>query len=129
MKQEGMLRKFRSKLLVLFQTICNERWITFLADTHGTFCQTQKSVYFRTQAVKIKDYAVILQTTSEVFMNEIWHEAIPGVSSQQRSPDRRATVHDAAARTARSIARTLTHPKQHAQAGSKKSGDQMINMH
>ena len=33
------------------------------------------------------------------------------------------------ARAARSIARTLTHPKQYAQAGSVKSGDQAIDVH
>ena len=59
---------------------------------------------------------------------KFWHEAVPGVSNHQRSPDRRTTMHDAAARAARSIARTLTHPKQHAQAGSVKSGDQAINV-
>ena len=42
-----------------------------LADKHGTFCQTQKRVYFHIQALKLKPYAVNLQTTYEVFMNEI----------------------------------------------------------
>jgi hypothetical protein len=74
MKQQGMLHKFWSEFLALFKSFAT-KLDSFqhysLADTHGTFCQTQKRVYFRIQTPKLKAYAVILQTTYDVFMNEI----------------------------------------------------------
>jgi hypothetical protein len=98
---------------------------------HTVRSASHRNAWFPYAGLKLKAYAVILQTIYEMFMNEIRARGRKGLgflTSSAPQTDERLAAMQLPARPARSIACTLTHPKHHAQAGSVKSGDQAIDV-